>query len=157
MGARTVWRWPGRPSWRLGLLAASALTAGYLAQTEGMVTVSPGVAGLLTGLFVVFTPLLDWLLFGARVSRTTLASVVAALVGPALLTGGRSGITVGDGLVAVAAVCFAAQIVFLSRNRGSVVDVSVVQILVCALVFLPLGTGTGLRYPMPRPRLWRPS
>ncbi|MHB8333215.1 MAG: DMT family transporter [Candidatus Dormibacteria bacterium] len=139
--------WPGRASWRCGLPVAVALAIGYLCQTEGMVTISAGVAGLLTGLFVVFTPLLDRLLFGARLRPLTLLSIALALLGTGLLTGGVNGFRGGDLLVVVSAVAFAAQIVLLSHGRGSVAEMSLVQMLVCALVFLLLGAGPRLDYP----------
>ncbi|MHB8554820.1 MAG: DMT family transporter [Candidatus Dormibacteria bacterium] len=139
--------WPGRASWRRGLPVAAALAIGYLCQTEGMVTISAGIAGLLTGLFVVFTPLLDRLLFGAHLRPRTLLSIALALLGTGLLTGGVSGFRSGDLLVVVSAVAFAAQIVLLSHGRGSVAEMSLVQMLVCALVFLLLGAGPRLDYP----------
>jgi len=140
-------RWPALPSWRQGLPVAAALAVGYLFQTEGMVTISPGIAGLLTGLFVVFTPLLDRLLFASRLRLATVVSIAMALAGTGLLTGGLAGFRVGDLLVVLAALAFAVQIVLLSHGRGSVADMSLVQMLVCALVFLLLGAGPQFRYP----------
>jgi len=140
-------RWPGLVSWRRGLPVAAALAVGYLCQTEGMLTVSPGIAGLLTGLFVVFTPLLDRLLFASRLRLATLISIAMALAGTGLLTGGLAGFRFGDLLVVLAALAFATQIVLLSHGRGSVADMSLVQMLVCAGFFLVLGAGPQLSYP----------
>ena len=41
------------------------LAAGYLFQTTGLLFTTPTNSGLITGLFVVFAPLADRLLFGA--------------------------------------------------------------------------------------------
>ncbi|MGH7705907.1 MAG: DMT family transporter [Candidatus Dormibacteria bacterium] len=139
--------WPRRTDWRVGAPIAAVLALGYLLQTQGMVTIPPGIAGLLTGLFVVFTPILDRLLYGARLVRKTWISVAVALLGTALLTGAATGFGLGDLLVLLAALCFAAQIVLLSHSRSSVARLSLVQILVCALLLLLLGTSRGVPYP----------
>ena len=110
-----VHRPPGWRVVRVGVVIGLALAAGYLLQTIGLQTTSPGNAGLLTGLFVVFTPLIDGLL-GARIPARTIASALLAVAGTALLTGsGFSLPNVGDLLVIGCAVAFAVHIVLLSR------------------------------------------
>ncbi|HVC39094.1 MAG TPA: DMT family transporter [Candidatus Dormibacteraeota bacterium] len=121
-----VRRWPSREDWRAGLAVGFVLAIGYLLQTEGMVTIRPGVAGLLTGLFVVLTPILDRALFGTRLRSKTVLSVLAALAGTALLTDLGHGFGIGDLLVVLSALAFAGQIVFLSHARSSPVRLSLV-------------------------------
>ena len=140
-------RWPSRVDWRVGLPVGAVLALGYLFQTEGMLTIGPGIAGLLTGLFVVFTPILDRLFFHSRLRRRTVISVLAALAGTAMLTGAGTGFSVGDLLVALSALAFAGQIVMLSHTRGAAGQLGTVQMLICAAVFLPLGASAGLPYP----------
>ena len=140
-------RWPRPADWKVGLPVGAMLALGYLFQTEGMVSIQPGIAGLLTGLFVVFTPLLDRLLFRTALRLRTGLSVLAALLGTALLTGTRSGFSLGDLLVVVSALAFAVQIVLLSRARSSAAQLGMVQMLVCGAVFLALGTTSGVPYP----------
>src|ERR687890_2452016 len=48
------------------------LAMGYLSQTLGLLYTTPTNSGLITGLFVVFAPLADRLLFGANLSRQVL-------------------------------------------------------------------------------------
>ncbi len=109
-----VRRLPSRSEVRVGVVAGTVLSAGYLLQTVGLTSTSPGNAGLITGLFVVFTPLIDSI-FGVAIHRRTLIAVAVALVGTAMLTGGVGGIGIGDVLVLGAAVAFALHIVLLSR------------------------------------------
>ncbi len=139
--------WPGWVDWRVGGPIGVVLALGYLLQTQGMVTVQPGIAGLLTGLFVVFTPILDRLCFGVRVRPPTWIGVLVALIGTALLTGLSIGFSLGDLFLVLAALCFAAQILLLSRAQGSPARLGLVQILVCAIAFLALGATGGLPYP----------
>jgi drug/metabolite transporter (DMT)-like permease len=128
------------PGWRVvkvGVPIGIALAAGYLLQTVGLQTTSPGNAGLLTGLFVVFTPLIDGL-FGARIPVRTIASVVLALAGTVLLTGSGFALPgIGDLLVVGCAVCFAIHIVLLSRWAPGVppAALAMIQMLTAAVLF----------------------
>ena len=112
--ALLVRRLPSRAELRIGLIAGSALAVGYLLQTIGLTMTSPGNAGLITGLFVVFTPLIERV-FGVKVHLRTWIAVALSLIGTVMLTGGPGHIGLGDVLVLIAAVMFAVHIVLLSR------------------------------------------
>ncbi len=140
-------RWPAARTWKVGLPVGGVLAAGYLCQTVGLVTISPGIAGLITGLFVVFTPLLDRLGYGVPLRPRTVVSVLAALLGVGLLTHAGPGLSIGDLLVGLGAVAFAGQIVLLSHARAQPVELGAVQMVVCAVGFLLLGTSSGVPYP----------
>jgi drug/metabolite transporter (DMT)-like permease len=109
-----VRRLPTRRELTVGATAGVVLAGGYLFQTVGLTTTSPGNAGLITGLFVVFTPIIDRF-FGVALHRRTVIAAVCALVGVAALTGGPSGFGIGDLLMLVAAILLALHIVLLSR------------------------------------------
>jgi drug/metabolite transporter (DMT)-like permease len=136
-----VHRLPTRRELRLGLIVGVVLALGYLAQTAGLAITSPGNAGLITGLFVVFTPLLGRI-FGAPVRWWTWIATMVSLAGIGLLTGGLSGLNVGDVLVLVCALLFALQIVLLGRwspGLGSA-PLALVQMLGCVVLFSAGGT-----------------
>jgi drug/metabolite transporter (DMT)-like permease len=128
------------PGWRVvkvGVPIGVALAAGYLLQTVGLQTTSPGNAGLLTGLFVVFTPLIDGIL-GVRIPPRTIASVVLALAGTVLLTGSGFALPgTGDLLVVGCAVAFAVHIVLLSRWAPGAppAALAMIQMLTAAVLF----------------------
>ena len=109
-----VRRLPTRKELLVGLLAGSVLAAGYLTQTVGLTLITPGNAGLITGLLVLFTPLIDRI-FGVRLRWYTLVAVAAALGGTVLLVGGPSGFGLGDILTVACAFLYALHIVLLSR------------------------------------------
>src|SRR3982075_2278091 len=97
--AMVVRRLPGRRVLLVGTLIGLPLAGGYLLQTVGLRFTSPGNAGLITGLFFVFPPLLDRL-FGTPIRVRTLVAVAVALAGTLLLTGGwQAGIRFGDVLI----------------------------------------------------------
>ena len=148
-----VHRLPPRRVLVVGVPIGVALAAGYLLQTVGLETTSPGNAGLLTGLFVVFTPLVDGLL-GARIPPRTVAAALLALVGTALLTG--SGLALpglGDLLVVGCALAFAVHIVMLSRWAPGLppAPLAMVQMLTAAVLF---SAGSIPRFALPPSGVW---
>jgi drug/metabolite transporter (DMT)-like permease len=131
-----VRRLPARREVGVGLIAGAVLAAGYLTQTVGLTMTSPGNSGLITGLFVVFTPLIDRL-FGVRLRWWTLVAVATALAGTLLLVGGPSGIGMGDLLTIGCAILFALHIVLLSHWSPGLrsAPLAMVQMASSALIF----------------------
>jgi drug/metabolite transporter (DMT)-like permease len=136
-----VHRLPTRREWRLGLVVGAVLAAGYLTQTVGLAITSPGNAGLITGMVVVFTPLLSRI-FGTPVRWWTWVATLLSLIGIGLLTGGLSGLNIGDVLVLVCAVLFALQLVLLGRWSPGLRSgpLALVQMIACVALFSPGGT-----------------
>jgi drug/metabolite transporter (DMT)-like permease len=95
----------------LGLL----LAAGYALQTAGLERTTVSSTGFITGLYVVFTPLLALLLFGTRIGAATLAGVGLSTLGLALLSGVDAGSLTGDLLVLGGAAAYSLQIVLMER------------------------------------------
>ena len=148
-----VHRPPSRRALVVGIPIGVALAVGYLLQTIGLETTSPGNAGLLTGLFVVFTPLIDGLL-GARMPLRTIGAALLALAGTALLTG--SGLALpglGDLLVVACALAFAVHIEMLSRWAPGLppAPLAMVQMLTAAVLF---GAGSIPRVSLPPSSVW---
>ncbi|MFN2463292.1 MAG: DMT family transporter [Candidatus Dormibacteria bacterium] len=132
---------------RLGLLIGALLAVGYLTQTYGLLTVQASTAGLLTGMFVVFTPLCDAVLFRVRTPRVTLFAVALALGGMIALTYGGSlhrGELIGEGLLLVCALAFAGHIALLSHHsrNHSAFGLAAWQMVACGLVFSAGSVGT---------------
>ena len=118
----------------IGLVLALA----YLFQTTGLLFTSPTNSGLITGLFVVFAPLADFLFFGARPSRPVLIAVLLSLVGMILLAGGGSdGANLGDVFTLLCAAALGLHIVLLSRYAAGhhASGLAFVQVLSMAVVF----------------------
>src|SRR5438094_525569 len=145
--ALVVHRLPTRRELRVGAVIGTVLAAGYLAQTAGLTITSPGNAGVITGMFVVLTPLLNRV-FGAPIHWWTWAATLVSLAGLILLTGGPTGMSVGDLLVLACAVLFALHIVLLGRwSPGtSTAPLAIVQMAVCTVLFSAGGTWS-LRWP----------
>ena len=136
-----VRRLPTRRELRLGVIVGAVLAGGYLAQTAGLTQTSPGNAGLITGLFVVFTPLLNRF-FGAPIRWWTWAATGLSFGGLAFLTGGPAGLGLGDALVLVRAILFALHIVLLGRWSPGLpaAPLAMVQMGTSAVIFSAGGT-----------------
>jgi drug/metabolite transporter (DMT)-like permease len=145
--AAVVHRLPARKELRVGVAAGGVLAAGYLTQTVGLSMTSPGNSGLITGLFVVFTPLIDRL-FGVRLRWWTLSAVATALIGTVLLVGGPAGVGLGDILTVACASLFGLHIVLLSHWSPGLrsAPLAMVQMGTSALIFTGGGTWS-LRLP----------
>jgi drug/metabolite transporter (DMT)-like permease len=147
-----VRRLPTKKEIRVGLVAGAVLAAGYWTQTVGLTMVSPGNSGLITGLFVVFTPLIDRL-FGASLRWWTWIAAVAALTGTVMLVGGPANFRLGDLLTVACAILYALHIVLLSKWSPGLrsAPLAMVQMGAGALIF----TGTGSwSFEPPGPNVW---
>ena len=114
------------------------LALAYLFQTTGLLFATPTNSGLITGLFVVFAPLADRLLFGTEPSPRILVAVALSLLGMVLLTGGGpNGPNLGDLLTLLCAAALGLHIALLSRYAAGY-DASgfaFAQLLAMALAF----------------------
>lgn len=103
----------------VGGAVGSALALGFVLQTIGLRYTSPTNSGLITGLVVVLTPAIAFLMYRTRTPRMYIAPVLGAFVGLALLTGeSPEEFRVGDVLTMGCAVAFAAHVVLLGRYAG---------------------------------------
>ena len=115
------------------------LAAGYLFQTTGLLYTTPTNSGLITGLFVVFAPLADRLLFGASASRQVILAVFLSLIGMVMLAGGGpEGVNLGDFLTLLCAMALGLHIALLSRYAAGhdAGGLTLAQIIAMALVFV---------------------
>ncbi len=109
----------GAAGWRAGALMGVFLCAGYVFQTLGLEHTSASNAGFITGLMVVFTPVLGAVLLGQRLPAVAWAAAVVSAAGLYLLSGAGGGLELrGDGLVLLCAIAFAAHILVTDRAVG---------------------------------------
>jgi len=146
---------PGYVSiWRDAAIAGALLFLGYAFQTAGLTTTGASNSALITGLFIVITPLLNGL-FARRLPRPfVLLGALIAFFGVYLLTAepGARFVT-GDLLTIGAAFSFAGHILALDRfaHRHPIVLFTAYQLLVTAVLALPAALVTeGLPFPSRR-------
>lgn len=98
-----------------GALAGVALFVGYALQTLGLEHTTPSNTAFITGMSVIFTPLLLLVAFRIRPHGRQVVSVLLATIGLALLTMRGFQVHYGDLLVLGCAIAFAAHVITLSR------------------------------------------
>jgi drug/metabolite transporter (DMT)-like permease len=125
----------------LGLL----LAAGYALQTEGLARTTVSSTGFITGLYVVFTPLLALALFRQRTGAAVWVGVALSVAGLALLSGVHAGSTAGDALVLAASAVYSLQIVLLERvaRRQDPVALTCVEMLAACAAFSAIAAARG--------------
>lgn len=105
----------GRGGWTAGAALGLLLALGYALQTAGLERTTVSSAGFITGLYVVFTPLLALALFRTRVGAGVWVGVALALLGLGMLSGVGAGDPLGDLLVLLGSAAYSVQIVLMER------------------------------------------
>ncbi|MGB7594137.1 MAG: DMT family transporter [Erysipelotrichaceae bacterium] len=109
--------WKKRTLMRDGFLAGSLMFLAFTLQTFGQQASSATNASFLTTLYVMFTPLLLFLITGKKIGVSTLIAGVLSLVATALLTlRGSMNLNFGDLLLIGCAVVFALHILVLEKT-----------------------------------------
>jgi drug/metabolite transporter (DMT)-like permease len=135
----------GRDGLVAGVVLGVLIALGIGLQTAGLERTTVTNTGFITGLYVLFTPLLALALFRTPIPRALWAAVALALLGLALLSGVPEGSGTGDLLVLASTVAQALQIVMVERyaNRHDVFALTFVQVAVAAVGFLALAVALG--------------
>jgi drug/metabolite transporter (DMT)-like permease len=127
---------------RDGLLLGILLYASYSFQTFGLEHTTAGNAGFITGLFIVFTPILAAIFLGHRPDPKSIAAVVVALIGLGVLSL-QPGLEVnyGDALVLACAFTYSVHIVLLDgyAKKYDLLLLTFVQMLLLAVAFTVSG------------------
>ncbi len=140
---------------RHGLLLGLSLGAGYVFQTVGLRTADAAVSGVITGMFVVFTPLVAAVFLRRGPGIGAWAAVLLATVGLALLSLKGFHVGTGEALTLLCAVAFALHIVGLGEWSSShdAYALAVVQLGVVALGCAVGALAGGLTVP-PDAEVW---
>ena len=135
----------GRRKLLRGVALGVPYGVGQLLQTWGLALISPSVSGFVTGMYVVFTPILATILLRQRMSGIVWLAVGLATLGLALLS--LNGFSVNEGvwLTLLSALLYGMHIVALGQwsRADEAFGLSAVQMAVIALVCLLATAGHG--------------
>lgn len=126
---------------KAGAIAGVALFAGATFQQVGLQYTTAGKAGFITGLYVVFVPMLG-LLIRQKTNRGTWIGAAIASLGLYLLSvKGAMTIEYGDLLELIGALFWAIHVLLLSHlsPRTSPVRLAMIQFYVCGVLSLVVG------------------
>ena len=112
------------------------LGLGYIFQTLGLARTGAAITGFVTGLYVVFTPLLAFFFLKERLTKLIWGCVFLATVGLGLLSIRGFSVGLGEMLVLASAFFFAAHIIALGKwsSGRDVYAMTIVQLAMCALL-----------------------
>lgn len=119
-----------------GLVIGMALGSGYIFQTLGLERTTPAITGFITGLYVVFTPLIASIFLKERLTKAMWGYVFLAVLGLGILSVEGWSVGLGEIFVLVSAVLFAIHIILLgswSKNFDAYA-LTVMQLIGCALL-----------------------
>jgi drug/metabolite transporter (DMT)-like permease len=110
------------------------LGLGYIFQTLGLARTGAAITGFVTGLYVVFTPLLAYFFLKERITKLIWFCVAIATIGLGLLSIRGFSVGIGEMLVLASAFFFAAHIIALGKwsSGRDVYAMTIVQLAVCA-------------------------
>jgi drug/metabolite transporter (DMT)-like permease len=128
-----------RRGWLLGCGVGLLLFLGFVLQTLGLQSVSPGVSGFLTNLYVLMVPLILGLTTGRWPSLLVWMGVLVVVGGMAVLSlSGQLGFGWGEVLTILATVFWAVHILAVAHmsSRMSAIALVQLQLSVCAVLGL---------------------
>jgi drug/metabolite transporter (DMT)-like permease len=128
---------------RQGVLAGVLLGGGYIFQTLGLAETTVSNTGFITGLYLVFTPLISLIILKRKVLNIQWLAVVVATLGLFLISYNGISIGIGEILVLISALFYGAHFVALGEwsDGKNTYALTLIQILtvsaiasICALV-----------------------
>ncbi len=128
----------GRMQVGQGLLLGAVYGIGQLLQTWGLALIAPSVSGFVTGMYVVFTPILATVLLRQRMRAVVWLAVALATIGLGLLSLNGVSVDLGVWLTLASAAVYALHIVGLGQwsRPGEALGLSALQMVAIALVCL---------------------
>jgi drug/metabolite transporter (DMT)-like permease len=113
-----------------GIFAGVLLGSGYIFQTFGLTNTTVSNTGFITGLYLVFTPLISLIILRRHVIRIQWFAVLLAFIGLFLIS--YNGVSIGRGetLVLISAILYGAHFVALGEwsDGGNTYALTLIQI-----------------------------
>ena len=119
-----------------GIFAGILLGSGYIFQTFGLTNTTVSNTGFITGLYLVFTPLISLIILRKHVIRIQWLAVLLAFIGLFLIS--YNGVSIGRGetLVLISALLYGAHFVALGEwsDGGNTYALTLIQIATLAVM-----------------------
>lgn len=119
-----------------GIFAGILLGSGYIFQTFGLTNTTVSNTGFITGLYLVFTPLISLIILRRHVIRIQWLAVLLAFIGLFLIS--YNGVSIGRGetLVLISAILYGAHFVALGEwsDGGNTYALTLIQIATLAVM-----------------------
>ena len=117
------------------IVIGSSLYLAFVFQTIAMEHTTTTNVSFLTGINIVFVPILIFVLFHKKVKTKNIVSIFITIIGIGLLTGGLNSFNRGDFLAILGALFFGLHIVLISyySKKSDIINLSIGQMLVVTI------------------------
>jgi drug/metabolite transporter (DMT)-like permease len=131
------------------VIAGCFLAGGYTFQTLGLTLTTVSNTGFITGLYLVFAPLISWIILKRKFYKAHGLAVSCAALGLYLIAYDGISIGLGEILVLISAVLWGGHIVILSEwsDGKNNYALTLIQILISALILIVLSLSNGYQAP----------
>jgi len=138
-----------------GSILGAMLGLAYITQTIGLDLTTAAITGFLTGLYVVFTPLLFWLIFRKKIQGRVLIAAITAFIALLFISFNGFALDAAQVWLIACAVLFAGHIVGLSvwSTAKEIYPLTVIQ-LGAGSVVCWLGAVADGYQPPPNASVW---
>lgn len=148
-----------RPLVIQGTVMGFFFASGQLLQTIGLAFTSASISGFLTGLYVVFTALIQAVVIRVQIRLKTWVSVGLATAGLLILTivpGTRASLGIGEVLTLLCALSYAGHIVYTGRvsAQNDAIGLATVQSTVLTLACWLAALSGGIQLPAQTADWW---
>jgi drug/metabolite transporter (DMT)-like permease len=137
------------PFLKKGVILGVFLSSGYIFQSFGLTLTTVSNTGFITGLYVVFTPVVAAVILRKNITLVEWFAVLVATIGLALLSFNGVKFGVGEFLVLISALLFAFHIVGLGEwSKGlDTYALTVIHLGTCAVVTFLASFKSGFKAP----------
>src|SRR6056300_936216 len=129
---------PKKASWKPGMLMGFFLWIGYVTQTQGLVTTSTINSGVVTGFYIVLTPIFSKLINQTEITKKSYLFSLTGFLGIFLIASNSSEQLFGNLFTLICATGYALHIVMVERyiKNQNISQLMFIQSLVGAILFL---------------------
>lgn len=128
-----IWK---KRNFKYAFILGLILSVGYITQTWGLKLTTASKNGFITSLYIPMVPLFSYLLEKEKVNKFQFIGFMLSPIGFYMISGGMSGVNLGDFLTLICAISFALHIVLITIYSKKVEETSLLsyQFLTVALV-----------------------
>ena len=130
---------PNRDTTKDAIPLGIFLWLGYILQTQGLVTTSTINSGIITGFYIVLTPIFSKIILNKNIMKRTFIACVFGFCGIILLSYNTGSYAVGNIITLACAASYSLHIVFVQKNlkNNNIFQLMFVQSVIGLILSIP--------------------